>query len=187
MEICCSHRNSGLVIMHCKLHSAFGHFDAEKMPGYEKIGADGKKERVVVCDKRIWNLACDAYITRFLKNIKFGETICEYPFMQSIGASADERKIYEYLIEYGAGEETDFNMDMKGLENPIVYDSEKGEKNYYAVRFADALAGAASEAVGIADGHEGEHRYQTTAEKGGAMVYQYISPSWRACGGISDC
>lgn len=153
------------VIMHCKLHFAFGHFDADKMPGYEKIGAGGKKEKVVVCDKRIWNLACDAYITQFLKNIKFGETICEYPFMQSIGVSADERKIYEYLIESGAGEKIDFNMDMKGLENPIVYDSERGEENYYAVRFANALAEAAAEAVGIAGGHEGKHRCQTTAEK----------------------
>lgn len=152
-------------MMHCTLHLAFGHFDADKMPGYERIGAEGKKEKVVACDRQLWNLACDAYITRFLKNIKFGETIFEYPFMQNIAATADERKIYEYLKESGAGESMDFHMDMKGLENPIIYDAEKGEENYYAAEFAVALANAASEAVGIAGGHEGKRIYRTPAQR----------------------
>ena len=33
-------------IAHCKLHLAFGHFDAERMPGYDKAGPDGSSEWV---------------------------------------------------------------------------------------------------------------------------------------------
>ena len=46
-------------IAHCKLHLAFGHFDAERMPGYKKELPDGASEWVVSCDKTFWNMACD--------------------------------------------------------------------------------------------------------------------------------
>ena len=42
---------------HCQLHLAFGHFDAEKMP------MDGSR------DLKLWNLACDMMIAKFLADI----------------------------------------------------------------------------------------------------------------------
>lgn len=91
------------ILAHCYLHLAFGHFDAEKMPGYAVEDEEGKKQWIVDCDKQLWNLACDAFIVKFLKDIKFGESVEEYPFLQEVGTLADEQKIYEYLAETGKG------------------------------------------------------------------------------------
>ena len=57
-------------IAHCELHLAFGHFDAEKMPGYEITEIDGNKHWKVSCNTRLWNMACDIYITKFLTDAK---------------------------------------------------------------------------------------------------------------------
>lgn len=145
------------VMIHCRLHLCFGHFDADKMPGYEAEGADGTRQKHAACDLRIWNLACDAYITRFLKNIQFGETVMEYPFLQKIRESADEREIYDYLMENGAGEGTEAPMDMAGLEHPLTYREEDGEMNQYAAEFAFYLRMYASAAVREAGGHSSRY------------------------------
>lgn len=163
-DLILSPRQWANTLIHCRLHLAFGHFDADKMPGYEIERTDGKTEKVVECDKRIWNLACDAYITRFLDSVKFGESLYEYPFLRKISATADEREIYDYLVESGEGEEIGFLMDMEGLENPIIYDEEAGEKNACAEYFAEILAYTVSDTVGRAGGHETK-RYSTSAER----------------------
>ncbi|MBQ3971999.1 MAG: hypothetical protein II687_07340, partial [Selenomonadaceae bacterium] len=62
-------------IAHCELHLAFGHFDGERMPGYEKVSEDGTKERVFSIDAKLWNAACDIYIAKFLDGIKFGQSL----------------------------------------------------------------------------------------------------------------
>lgn len=46
------------VIAHCILHLAFGHFDANKISS--------------PCTKKIWNMACDIYIAKFLSDVKIG-------------------------------------------------------------------------------------------------------------------
>ena len=42
------------VLAHNILHLAFGHFDADKMPGYFITLSDGTKEKKVECDNLIW-------------------------------------------------------------------------------------------------------------------------------------
>lgn len=149
------------VIAHCQLHLAFGHFDMDKMPGYEISNSDGSKAKKVSCNIFLWNIACDIYITKFLYDIKYGEPICDNPVTLFPGNLTDEIKIYNYLIEnnyseseqkYGTGTITD--LDMVGLENPIVYDKTVNETNKFAVDFAYALANSVSDAVSIAGGHE---------------------------------
>lgn len=139
------------ILVHCRLHLAFGHFYKEKMPGYEVELPDGKKEKVVSCDKRIWNLACDAYISRFLENHKMGEAIYDYPFMRKVRKTADELEIYEYLMQSGEGEKISFRMDMEGLEEPL---SEEDEEDYFASDFALVLTRCASDAIGKTIGRE---------------------------------
>ena len=67
------------VLAHNFLHLAFGHFDADKMPGYFITHDNEKKERKVECDIYIWNMACDIYITKFLADIKFGQSVTNDP------------------------------------------------------------------------------------------------------------
>lgn len=90
-------------IAHCKLHLAFGHFDAERMPGYEKAVQDGSTEWVVSCNQALWNMACDIYIAKFLHDIKFGSPTCANPTDYFPVSLTDERKIYQYLMEHGYG------------------------------------------------------------------------------------
>lgn len=139
------------ILVHCRLHLAFGHFYKEKMPGYEVESPDRKKKKMVSCDKRIWNLACDAYISRFLENHKMGEAIYDYPFMGKIRKTADELEIYEYLMQNGGAESLGFRMDMEGLEEPL---SEENEENYFASDFALVLTRCAADAIGKTVGRE---------------------------------
>lgn len=90
-------------IAHCQLHLAFGHFDGEKMPGYDREDAGGKETRElnVVCNQYIWNVACDIYIAKFLHDIKFGTPLSMASVSVFPGPVTDERKIYQYLIERG--------------------------------------------------------------------------------------
>lgn len=146
------------------MHLAFGHFDAENMPGYEEIGADGTKKWNVSCDIRLWNEACDIYITKFLEDIKFGSPLRYVSLAAYQGPAADERSIYSHLQqnghtpgEYRFGTASHNTMDMEGLEKPAVYGEAKSpsghpEVNPYATAFARHLAEAVSKAVGDAGG-----------------------------------
>ncbi len=142
-------------IAHCRLHLAFGHFDAERMPGYEKVLQNGASEWVVSCNKAVWNLACDLYVDKFLRDIKFGSSTCENPEKPVPGSLTDERKIYQYLMESGHGLEG--VMDMQGLEHPKVYDAKRNQKNEFMVKFAYALAYSVSSVVREAGGRGGEN------------------------------
>ena len=177
-------------IAHCKLHLSFGHFDAERMPGYEKVAQDGSAEWVVSCKRAIWNIACDIYITKFLYDIKFGSPICANPADLFPGNLTDEKKIYQYLMEHGydtdgarrtgdktggkicvsEGYGTAAGMDMQGLEHPLVYNAERNQKNEFMLNFAFALAYSVSRVVGEAGGHE-EISHKPTASEGAAQWF----------------
>ncbi|MCI8582855.1 MAG: hypothetical protein HFH13_06970 [Dorea sp.] len=144
------------ILAHCHLHLAFRHFDAEKMPGYAAEDEEEKKQWIVDCDKQLWNLACDVFIAKFLMDIKFGEPVEEYPFLQEIGTLADEQRIYEYLAETGKGNSIPYHMDMEDLEHPLRYQRGRDGGNTYALYFAHALADSASQAVGLAGGNKGK-------------------------------
>lgn len=176
------------VIAHGYLHLAFGHFDAEKMPGYDVRNEDGTITHKVEADLRVWNLACDIYITKFLQDMKFGESFTDCDLSQLACSFADERKIYQYLLEQGiTGEEQDFgtasasSMDMIGLEKPKTYAA--GKQNSHARTFAMALSYAVKEAVGLACGQEDAvHMYRSAAER----AREWFITNYPLLGGIAS-
>lgn len=157
-------------IAHCQLHLAFGHFDAEKVPGYEITKPDGTADKKVSFNKFLWNQACDIYITKFLGDIKFGNALCNDFVTTFPGNLTDEQKIYDYLVEQNAAESSQYygtasmnRMDMAGLEHPITYDAARNQYNHFATTFAYALADSVSDAVSHAGGHDNTSRPETSA------------------------
>lgn len=142
------------ILAHQYLHLAFGHFDRDCMPDSIKADQDEK------LNIHVWNMACDLYITKFLTDIKFGDSPFSTNMSGLIKAGADEREIYESLLNFenwpdqlGEYEASVLKtVRMKGLEHPIIY-GEK-EKNWYAEAFARALADSVTEAVSQASGME---------------------------------
>lgn len=175
-------------VAHCMLHLAFGHFDADHMPGYEIPAADGpaamSKGKTsedaqkagrwqVSCNKHLWNIACDIYISKFLADIKFGKEPKGNLIQAYQGPTSDERKIYAYLVEtnYDASDQkygtaSPHEMDMQGLNEPLEYKDSWNSKNTYAVKFAYALAYSVSHVVSEAGGHTiGGRKAMTPADK----------------------
>lgn len=149
------------VIAHNKLHLAFGHFDADKMPGYTVTNGQGDKIKHIDCIPLLWNMACDIYVDKFLADIKFGQSIHENVESVCSGGLDDENKIYGLLLEKGlTGANNAFGTsgigtcDMKGLDTPVAYDEKNGEYNRYARGFSYALARSVSKAVSTAGGYE---------------------------------
>lgn len=161
------------VIAHCRLHLAFGHFAADMMPGIDIENADGTISHKVNVNVRLWNLACDIYITKFLQDMKFGESFGDSELSSIEYSFTDEKKIYQYLLEKGVtGEEQNFgtasihSMDMIGLEDSLKYGMRDSRTNLFMKNFAEVLAHSAREAVSIAGGHgELESWYETGAER----------------------
>lgn len=161
------------VLAHNILHLAFGHFDAEKMPGYMITHTDGTNEKKVECNPLLWNMACDIYITKFLADIKFGQAINDDPMHMISGNSGDEVRIYDYLVNnhtplsqnhYGTA--TVGNLDMRGLNKPLVYDYSKNQYNHFTSCFTIALANSVSEVISKAGGHDKRHRrYLSSGER----------------------
>lgn len=148
------------VIAHLYLHVALGHFDAESMPGYNK-----KENTLPPLNKTLWNMACDIYVDKFLRDVKVGQPIGDNPSINfGAGVLSDERSIYKFLkanpnssqIEnYGMASD---NLDMLGLARPIVYPKQSKSyfdmtNNEYAEDFAEAVAYSLINAVSIAGGH----------------------------------
>ncbi|WP_026527989.1 vWA domain-containing protein [Butyrivibrio sp. VCD2006] len=145
-------------IAHCILHNCFGHYDLDKVPGYTETDSSGEKTKKAAFNKKLWNIACDIYVDRFLNDIRLGEPLNQSP-VGSIPFSImeDELKIYDYLMRenwnednhiYGVGSID--SMDMVGLEKPLEYKINRWgeqEKNEYASSFAYHLANSVSNAV----------------------------------------
>ena len=56
-------------LVHCALHMVFGHFDENKLPGYEIVNADGTKAWKPSFDKKFWMAACNLYNSKFLHDM----------------------------------------------------------------------------------------------------------------------
>ena len=158
------------VMAHCILHNCFGHYDEEKVPGYYTTDESGEKVKVVSFNKKLWNIACDIYVDRFLHDIRLGEPLNQSPVgIIPPSIMEDEQRIYEYLIRekwdednhiYGVGA-TD-SMDMIGLDKPLVYrELAPGlqQKNEYASDFAYYLAASVSEAIDCVAEKERSYSY----------------------------
>ncbi|HAE53051.1 MAG TPA: hypothetical protein DCG30_07350 [Ruminococcus sp.] len=131
------------IIAHCMLHLSFGHFDAERMPGYWQQISEKQKKWVNKYDSELWNVACDIFISRFLADIKFGKTDIDILKLSAYNSVSDELKIYEYLVNNNSpvnfsvfGTAGEF-PDMIGTDNPLTYPYGKNE---YVTAFAYALA-----------------------------------------------
>ena len=128
------------IIAHCMLHLCFGNFDAERMPGFY----DENNKWRVDCDFKLWNMACDIYICKFLMDIKFGTPFVTQADIQRFGSTSSELKIYDELVREHIGtSENIFGTagefpDMNEPEKPIVYP--KNQKNNFVTDFAFALA-----------------------------------------------
>ncbi len=103
-------------IAHCELHLAFGHFDADRMPGYTTEQPDGTLIKTPSFNKYIWNAACNIYIAKFLHDIGSFTPICPDPVTSFPGSLTDELKIYDYLMEHKARNRT------SGMERPVPGD-----------------------------------------------------------------
>ncbi len=139
--------NWAYIMAHCLLHLAFGHFDKDKMPENVNI--------------KIWNKACDIYVTRFLQDIKFGGAIYNDPAQLYKVKLNEEKKTYQHLIDIGDKGDQTFgtnsvdSLDMLGLDRPLIY--KDGEYNEHEAVFARVLARYVTDAVRDA----GEHEYYT--------------------------
>ena len=157
------------IIAHCMLHLAFGHFDAERMPGYWQQVTDKKQSWVNDYQPELWNMACDIFITRFLADVKFGSTDIDLSQINEFGTTTSELKIYEQLVDrhitvelskFGTAGEF---PDMIGVETPIIY---RYGKNSYATDFAYALAASVRSVIDqAADKPSNYSKHKTTMDK----------------------
>lgn len=167
------------ILAHCLLHLAFGHFDHDNIPYNENGGFQ----------KEIWNKACDIYIARFLKDIRFGESFCPDPAdIYSIKLD-NEQKIYHHLVFLGdTGEIQTYGtnskdmMDMAGLEHPVIY--KPNTFNEYSRNFALAIAHSVTNAVSTAGGHSpiDKDKAETPAMK----AAQWFLTHYPLLGGIAS-
>ncbi len=163
-------REWAYIIAHCMLHLCFGHFDAEKMPGYWQKISEKQQKWVNSYDPELWNMACDIYISRFLADIKFGKSDIGQSTLNSAVSGSDERKIYDQLVlTHTPPDHTLFGTageyaDMIGTDVPLTY---YNHTNYYMSSFAYALADSVRDVIDDAgDRPENDRkRHKTEMEK----------------------
>lgn len=177
-------------LAHNILHLAFGHFDAEKMPGYYITLDDGTRDKKVEYNPLLWNMACDIYITKFLADIKFGQSINSESIEIVSGNLGDEIQIYNYLVDnqisatrnhYGTA--MPGALDMSGLDRPLVYDKSKNQHNHFTASFSIALANSVSHAVSQAGGHSYRGHYYKTA---GEQAANWFIDHYPLLGGLAS-
>lgn len=170
------------VIAHCMLHLSFGHFDAERMPGYW----GEKHEWVTDCDFELWNMACDIYICKFLNDIKFGTPYVRAEELLRFGTASSEIKIYDNLLRNNIdASENIFGTagefpDMIKPEKPLIY--KNGRKNEYITKFAFALADSVRTVINNAGGVSSEGKILTDAQR----ASQWFINHYPLLGGIAS-
>lgn len=145
-DVYLSPENWAFIFAHNALHLAFGHFDADKMPGYILTDEAGKQIKKTQVQPLLWNMACDIYVNQFLYDIKMGKPLTTSLSPFDTGTPSNELLIYEKLMEEGISAESNQYgtgnigyYDMIGLEKPLTYDEEKGEENIFIRDFSNAL------------------------------------------------
>ncbi|MBF0120757.1 MAG: peptidase [Desulfobacterales bacterium] len=116
------------ILIHCALHLGFGHFQ-EKHPW------------------ELWNIACDCFISRFLKSLKIGKVPNELDSNIEFMASSEDALFRKFqnqgvspeLVGYGTAGDRHCDMIWEPLEkifylkNPIDWEVIFGEGISYAV------------------------------------------------------
>jgi len=157
-------------IAHCILHNCFGHYDEDKVPGYYETDEVGKKIKKVCFNKKLWNIACDIYVDRFLHDIRLGEPLNQSPVgIIPLNIMEDEQKIYDYLVRENWDEDNNIygvgaidSMDMIGLDKPLVYRKNRWgvqEQNEFVSDFAYYLAKSVSKAIDTVAEHQDDHSF----------------------------
>lgn len=126
------------VLAHCLLHYAFDHFQTKE------------------CQAE-WNTACDAFVAKFLIDIKFGRAPEDQRGDFALGAQ-DEERLYHKICKDGA----DRDIKERGVAGPFAADMQNtgapkifyGKPIDWQELFAGGLASAASSAVNVAAGLE---------------------------------
>jgi predicted metal-dependent peptidase len=143
------------VIAHCLLHLGFQHFQ--------------RRER-----QREWNAACDAYLARFLAELKFGN-----PPLALTGSielpARDEEALYELFCEHGIPAELQ-DLGMAGAEhNDMSFGSERWSPRSqdWQQIFARGLSNAVTSAVDLAAGHD-----SSLAAKSGRISPAHKAREW---------
>ena len=156
------------IIAHCMLHLSFGHFDAERMPGYWQQISDKQQKWVNKYEPGLWNIACDIYIAKFLADVKFGKSDIDTSLFAVYGIASSELKIYEQLLEttppgfdvFGTAGDS---PDMIGTETPLTY---YYGKNTHISDFAYALADSVRSVIDSAgDKPEGHSKHKSVMQK----------------------
>lgn len=165
------------IIAHCMLHLSFGHFDAERMPGYFTTDSKGANRYVVECDFGLWNMACDIYISKFLADVKFGTPPIGSVDLTRYGNAASELKIYDLLVRnHTQPSENVFGTAGIGIPDliepsaPLTYSNNR--KNEYVSRFAYALADSVRTVINTA-GNQTVTRPQTITERAAAWFINH--------------
>ena len=157
------------LIAHCKLHLAFGHFDAERMPGYWQQVSEKQQTWINRYDAALWNMACDIFITQFLADVKFGSTDVNLSLLSTYSSATTELKIYDQLVlrnvqpDHSLFGTAGAEPDMIGTDQPIIYTH---GKNQYVSAFAYALADSVRSVIDQAGNQTADRsRYKTVTEK----------------------
>ncbi|WP_026575693.1 DUF2201 family putative metallopeptidase [Bacillus sp. UNC438CL73TsuS30] len=124
------------VLAHCLLHLGFGHFKEKEQPS-------------------LWNIACDAFVAKFLSDMKLGQVPHELQNGIDIQAK-NEEQLYQKMLERGIPEQLKyfgtggtFKTDMVFQENEYRW----GGKIDWEGCFGKGLTLAVSSAVDVASGH----------------------------------
>ncbi|MDR2112062.1 MAG: M48 family metalloprotease, partial [Candidatus Accumulibacter sp.] len=155
-------------IAHGLLHLGMGHFVVREQP-------------------RLWNLACDLVVEKFLSDLRFATPIADTPFPEGIN---DEERLYRRLIEQGIAGVTGTDKSLFGTagENECDMLFEKAVKSWRGALpnapthwprlFAAGLAQAVRSAVSVAAGYApqpeaGEALDSTAARAKGWFISSY--------------
>ncbi len=162
------------IIAHCMLHLCFGHFDTENMPGYFEDTEKGERKWIEKCDRRLWNMACDIYISKFLADIKLGVPAAQLE--DTAFFSADEKGIYELLLQKGISWEGNVYGTARQGASDMIWNHKPQSYRFtrysgysqqgYAAEFAYALADSVRSVIDEAGGRTDEKRtvQKTAAE-----------------------
>lgn len=123
------------VIAHCLLHLGMEHFDKSDV------------------DRRLWNIACDCIVAKFLAELKLGKKPSSIPDLPA--GINDEERLYGKICESGIGYYGNFGVAGDACDMCV---NEKGAYNYYRSKtrwsklFAMGLNEAVRKSVSVASG-----------------------------------
>ncbi|BBH21420.1 hypothetical protein Back11_27650 [Paenibacillus baekrokdamisoli] len=126
------------VLAHCLLHLGFGHFQKKDNP-------------------RLWNTACDVYISKFLYDMKLGKRPESFGYRVDVPVTSEQR-LYEQYLERGIPEEQKHYGTAGEHASDMVFQE---ENNHYRGNrkidwegcFAAGLSMAVAKAVSVAAGY----------------------------------